>query len=100
MSLDELASVRQIKGSTSENFDMSQVASLAEEQHNYDNSNINPEDVQQIVDSFKGADLKGVDPQALLDTLATFQHGAEKFDQIGERLKNLKDRVDSSEISD
>ncbi len=101
VNLDQLSSfVAQLKGATPENFDMEQVAALSNPTENTPTPDIDPEKVNEIVETFKNTNLEGVDPQDIFNTLSMLQAGPAKFDEIGERLKILKDRVDSSEVTD
>ena len=101
VNLDQLAGfIEQLKGTTPENFDMNQVKGLNESSDNFEASDVDPDKVKQVVENFQNTDLNGVDPQALYDTLSSLQNGSAKFDEIGERLKNLKTRVETSEIPD
>ena len=99
--LNNLAAfLEQIKGATPENFNMEKVSRLSQANESIDTSDIDPEKIRQTAESFKNADLQGLDPQDIFNTLATLQNGSANFDEIGERLKNLKARVDSSEVTD
>lgn len=101
INLDELAAfVEQIKGSTAENFNMDDVSSLSPTTQNFETDSIDPNKVKQIVEEFKNSDLQGVDPQDILNSLSTLQNGSAKFEEIGDRLKDLKARIDSSEVTD
>ena len=68
--------------------------------------NINPDEVDQDKIQQTLQDSKNLDPQQfetkeLVNMLKVFQtDGAPNIDEIGERLANLKSRVESSEVTD
>jgi len=102
LDLNQLSSfVEQLKTADPENFNMQKVAELDHATvSNIDPSEIDPVKINEVVESFKKANLEGVDPQQIFDMLGGLHNGATKFDEIGQKLEGLKARIDSGEISD
>lgn len=102
LDLNQLSSfVEQLKSAGPENFNMQQVSEIDQgTASNVDSSGIDPAKINEVVESFKNANLKGADPQQIFDMLGGLQSGATKFDEIGQKLEGLKARIDSGEIAD